>query len=134
MKVKAGIVFFRETTCGLKTLIVMNREGKWSIPKGKLKRYETTKEAAIREAKEETSIKPRNLKRLGRFIHRKVIMYIWVAKVTCQRLAKRTCDAIRAIWVNADTVDTYLPSWQAQVVRQATSILLCPLAMELKIH
>jgi 8-oxo-dGTP pyrophosphatase MutT (NUDIX family) len=51
-----GIVLFRPTNKGVKTLLLRDDAGKWSIPKGHLEKGETFIEGALRECWEETGI------------------------------------------------------------------------------
>ena len=54
----AGIVIFRLSSCGQKEyLLVQNKRGEWTPPKGKLNYGESWSQGAIREVKEETGLR-----------------------------------------------------------------------------
>ncbi|WP_274648761.1 NUDIX hydrolase [Paenibacillus humicola] len=61
----AGGLVFRKTQAGFQVLLIDDRYGHVSFPKGHLESGETWEEAAVREILEETGIKSRILSPLG---------------------------------------------------------------------
>lgn len=58
-EISAGFVFFREESDGRKYLLLRHANGgHWSFPKGHLEEGESAREAAVRELREETGLKP----------------------------------------------------------------------------
>ena len=53
----AGFVVFRKHAGKRSYLLLEHKDGRWDFPKGGVERGETTKDAAIRELREETGIK-----------------------------------------------------------------------------
>ncbi|MDO8584698.1 MAG: NUDIX domain-containing protein [bacterium] len=60
--VSAGIIIFRRTEDGLKYLLLYAGRGYWNFPKGKIEKAERSWETALREIKEETGLRPSELK------------------------------------------------------------------------
>jgi 8-oxo-dGTP pyrophosphatase MutT (NUDIX family) len=52
----AGFVVFRRQAGRRLYLLLQHRDGRWDFPKGNIERGETTKDAALRELREETGI------------------------------------------------------------------------------
>ncbi len=52
----AGGVVFRRTARGVEVLLILDRFGRWTLPKGHLEPGEGPEEAALREIREETGI------------------------------------------------------------------------------
>jgi len=52
----AGIVLFRVNNDTIEYLLIKHPGGHWDVPKGKVEEGETTREAALRELLEETSL------------------------------------------------------------------------------
>ena len=53
----AGGVVGRPAASGVELLLVRERSGAWSLPKGRLQRDERTVDAALREVREETGLR-----------------------------------------------------------------------------
>lgn len=63
----AGGIIFKEGRKNLKALLIKDPYGRWTWPKGHIKRGEKSKEAALREITEEVGLRSINiLKRIGR--------------------------------------------------------------------
>ncbi len=60
--VSAGIIIFRRTKEGLKYLLLYVGRGYWNFPKGKIEKAERSWQTALREIREETGLKPNELK------------------------------------------------------------------------
>lgn len=60
--VSAGIIIFRKTPEGLKYLLLYKGKGYWNFPKGKIEGEERSWQTALREIKEETGLRPNELK------------------------------------------------------------------------
>lgn len=60
--ISAGIIIFRCTKDGLKYLLLYRGRNYWNFPKGKLEGGERSFRAALREVREETGLKPSELK------------------------------------------------------------------------
>ena len=87
----AGCVVYRYDADGaLWLLLIHDRYGKWTIPKGHLQESETDAQAAVREVFEETGIRGE----LGRQIGR--IEYIVLTKKGERRLKRVTFFLLRA--------------------------------------
>ncbi|HEY9757553.1 MAG TPA: NUDIX domain-containing protein [Oculatellaceae cyanobacterium] len=59
MKNTAAALVYRKRKTEVEILLVreLGKKNSWSLPKGKVKRSETVKQAALRETKEETAVK-----------------------------------------------------------------------------
>ncbi len=55
----AGAVVFRRGPEGVRILLIRDRFGRWSLPKGHIEEGETPREAAVREVEEETGVRGR---------------------------------------------------------------------------
>lgn len=51
-----GVVYRRDGAGGIAVLLILDRYGKWGLPKGHIEAGESAEEAAIREVEEETSL------------------------------------------------------------------------------
>lgn len=51
-----GAVILHRSGSGMKVLLIKNRSGNWSFPKGHVERGENEQQTALREVKEETSL------------------------------------------------------------------------------
>lgn len=60
-EISAGVVIYRKTKEGLKFLLLYHGGRYWNFPKGKLEKEEDSYAAALREIKEETGLRPRDL-------------------------------------------------------------------------
>jgi dATP pyrophosphohydrolase len=88
--VSGGIIIFRRTPDGVKFLLLYRGRDYWEFPKGKLAESEKSWQAAYREVKEETGLKPSELRLEANFkafqkffyyrgaekIHRVIILYL----------------------------------------------------------
>lgn len=90
VKSAGGVVYI-----GTGILMLRKINGDWVLPKGKVEKSETQEEAALREVKEETSIKAKMITRLGEtqytfknfwskdhLIEKKVVWYLMKALTT----------------------------------------------------
>lgn len=57
IEISAGGIVFKKDGRGWKVLMVKNRRGAWTFPKGRVEEEENLEEAALREVEEETGIK-----------------------------------------------------------------------------
>ncbi|HEY4475704.1 MAG TPA: NUDIX domain-containing protein [Candidatus Paceibacterota bacterium] len=60
--ITAGIIIFRKSREGIKFLILYHRGNYWNFPKGHVESEEKSWQAALREVREETGLKPSELK------------------------------------------------------------------------
>lgn len=65
--VSAGIIIFRKSEGKPKFLLLYHGHGYWNFPKGKLEAEERSWQAALREVREETGLKPNELKFISNF-------------------------------------------------------------------
>lgn len=63
-EISAGGVVYKPEGQG-RLLLIMDRYGRWTLPKGKVEPGETVEEAALREIREETGIQGRILGKVG---------------------------------------------------------------------
>ncbi|MGE5589787.1 MAG: NUDIX hydrolase [Bacillota bacterium] len=63
-EISAGGVVYRTVGSG-QLLLIQDRYGRWTLPKGKVEPGETVEEAALREIREETGIQGRILDKIG---------------------------------------------------------------------
>ncbi len=94
LEVSAGALTFKRGKDGVFFAMVMDSYGKWTFPKGHVRRGETLSEAAMRECMEETGLRGIRLKRKlgsidiyfrdrfvfkGRMIHKFIHYYLFEA-------------------------------------------------------
>ncbi|MCS1350453.1 NUDIX hydrolase [Mechercharimyces sp. CAU 1602] len=60
-EIAAGGVVFHRQGCEIEVLLILDRYGRWTLPKGKQEPGETVEETALREIKEETGVRGRIL-------------------------------------------------------------------------
>lgn len=60
--ISAGIIIYRRAKEELKFLLLYHGHGYWNFPKGKIESEERSWQTALREVREETGIKPSELK------------------------------------------------------------------------
>lgn len=65
--ISAGIIIFRRTKEGVKFLLLYHGRNYWNFPKGKLEKEERSWETAVREASEETGLKPAEMRMAKNF-------------------------------------------------------------------
>lgn len=65
--ISAGIIIFRRTKEGVKFLLLYHGHNYWNFPKGKLEAEERSWQTALREVREETGLKPSELKFIENF-------------------------------------------------------------------
>lgn len=65
--ISAGIIIYRRTEEGLKFLLLYHGRNYWNFPKGKIESEERSWQTAIREASEETGLKPSEIKMIRDF-------------------------------------------------------------------
>jgi ADP-ribose pyrophosphatase YjhB (NUDIX family) len=111
---KAGIVILDTTRGSIRTLIVLNRKGRWSLSKGKPEAGETLKEAATRETQEEAHLLPFGLVWVGKFFKesRNVCLHLWACTNFVD--SKPTYDAgdiAQRKWVTIAEAQNYLRPW-----------------------
>ena len=102
-EISAGVIIYRNTSEGVKFLLLYHGGGYWNFPKGKLEEGERSFKAAIREVKEETGILFKELrfrnyfkaedtfqfKRGGDKIEKHVSFYLAESKTLRVRLSPR---------------------------------------------
>jgi 8-oxo-dGTP pyrophosphatase MutT (NUDIX family) len=65
-KLSAGGVMYRHTASGIEVVLIAHKNGDvWAFPKGTVKPGESIERAALREVKEETSLKGRAIRFIG---------------------------------------------------------------------
>ncbi len=64
-EISAGGIVFRKNGKSWQVLMVKNRRGSWTFPKGRVENGETLEETAVREVEEETGVKARVIKYAG---------------------------------------------------------------------
>lgn len=98
-EVSAGVIIYRQSEAGPKFLLLYHGNGYWNFPKGKLESDERSFRTALREAKEETGIRYRDLRFQERF--RAYDRYVFmrhgdkVYKLVVFYLAESTTDTVR---------------------------------------
>ncbi len=65
--ISAGIIIFRRGREGLKFLLLYHGRNYWNFPKGKLEAEERSWQTALREVREETGLKPNELRFIENF-------------------------------------------------------------------
>lgn len=65
--VSAGIIIYRQTEDGLKYLLLYRGRNYWNFPKGKIEQGEQSFRTALREIREETGLRPSELKFQSQF-------------------------------------------------------------------
>ncbi len=72
-EVSAGGIVFRRHGDTWQVLMVKNRRGSWTFPKGRVEEGETLEETALREVEEETGVKAEIIKYVGEvsYLYRK---------------------------------------------------------------
>lgn len=69
-KPKAGCLVVNDSQ-----ILLIKKNGAWQIPKGKIKKEESTLEAAIRETEEETGIRPTKIENTL-FFHNNIVWFV----------------------------------------------------------
>ncbi len=133
MERSAGGVVFRKSGDELKLLLILDRFGRWTMPKGLVEPGETSAQAALREIREETGIDGEIVRPLantsywytddaGRKIHKLVEHFLVRAK--SEQINPAQGEIEDAQWV---TVDEALarPGYEnnKRVIRQAIAVL-----------
>lgn len=91
-EISAGGVVFSRDRDGLKLMLIEDRYGRWSLPKGKQEHGETLEQTALREIEEETGIVGRTVSAIETIYYnynhpelghmKKEVHYFLVEKVT----------------------------------------------------
>lgn len=89
-------------------VLMIYRRGKWDLPKGKIEKHETIKQAALREVQEETGLK--NLK-----IVEPVVIYPWKQPCTCHTYFEKGKRILKdTYWFVMNSTDTEPPVPQTE--------------------
>ncbi|POX39412.1 NUDIX hydrolase [Streptomyces sp. Ru73] len=84
----------------------------WQFPAGKLEPGETPEQAAVREALEETGIRSRVVRLLGRRVHpqtRMLLSYIACSVVSGEAHTAASDELSAVAWVSHDELPRYVP-------------------------
>ena len=65
--ISAGIIIFRKNREGINFLLLYHGRGYWNFPKGKVESGEKSWQTALREIREETGLKPSELRLIENF-------------------------------------------------------------------
>lgn len=124
-----GAVIFRRHSGNVEYLLIKNKKGNnWGFPKGHMEIYETERETAIREVKEETglSIQPiKGFRTISEYhpkgrITKQVIFFI--AEMTGEDVVIQKSEIERFIWADyALAIKTFKFSNDKKVLAQAKS-------------
>lgn len=93
-----GLVYNKRTK---KFLLIQDRNGKWTLPKGLIEKGETTEEAALRETAEETGLPLKRLKilkKLGTVKYSYVLHNKKVFKIVVFYLMETDAIRLRPQW------------------------------------
>lgn len=134
IRAAGGVVYTYDPTGALKLLVIRDRHGAWTLPKGHLESGERNEDAAQREISEETAITcvlERSLARVRYPIYRKGI---WHQKEVAYFLAHANFaepvpaqdeGIVDACWLDPDEVLSRLSYPQVrEVVEEALDLLL----------
>ncbi len=117
---KAGVVLTRSRPEGTEVVLVKNRRGHWSLPKGKLRARESANQAALRELHEETSLEPCWLHDDPPVVLRKkgMTLFIWFGQAVDPEARPRgkTPEILEARWMRVQEAQEVLPGWQKRVL------------------
>jgi len=106
-----GAVILHRDENGTKVLLIKNRSGNWSFPKGHVERGETEEQTALREVKEETSLsvvlekgfREESTYRIGRNTEKLVVYFLAFSKTLHVRIQYQEISAYT--WVDVNDAD-----------------------------
>lgn len=111
--ISAGGVVFNDNGGELKLLMILDRFGHWTFPKGKVEEGENAEEAALREIREETGIGGTVVGLLGdtayayahdeETIHKRVLYYL--VKANGSKIIPAEAEIAGAEWVSPEEAD-----------------------------
>ena len=82
-EISSGIIIFRRSPRGIRFLLLYHGGGYWNFPKGKIEREERSFETALREVREETGLRPQDLRVLRNFrAHERYTFYRGKQKIS----------------------------------------------------
>ncbi len=123
---KAGIALLQSAPLGKQVLLVLQRNGQWSLPKGGCKPGESAKKACLRECREETGFEPRNVAFLscGMNTHKTVILYLWKSEVPSPSPENNgirigQTEIRRMAWFSPAQAQRVLKLWQWRLLAKA---------------
>ena len=106
-----GAVILHRDENGTKVLLIKNRSGNWSFPKGHVERGETEEQTALREVKEETSLsvvlekgfREESTYRIGRNTEKLGVYFLAFSKTLLVRIQYQEISAYT--WVDVNDAD-----------------------------
>lgn len=130
----AGGFVYRQSEGNYQVLMIRDRYGWWTLPKGHIEENETPEEAALREVMEETNISAsiiatlptvyytfwKGEKRVHKFVH----YYLMEHTSTGAEIQPQLEEIHQALWVNIDELTRYRQYENNRPVMQAARTLL----------
>lgn len=129
VKCKAGVALLRRTRQRTEVLLVQHINGLWSLPKGKRKPGESTKEACLRECREETGYEPGVLRFIGWGLNTRkgFRFYLWKSEfhgagaLSNEPKISRSHEILRSAWVALSEAKQMLRPWQAILLARVST-------------